>query len=128
MLMGVDSLRVRLMLLAALALLPLAGLVFFNAVTQRREAAASAEEDALRLARVCANNEQRAIDSADRLLALMADIPVVKKMDTAACRPLFSRVFGKESGYQNLGLFDTCLLYTSPSPRDRTRSRMPSSA
>ena len=25
-------------------------------------------------------------------------------------------------------LIDTCLLYTSPSPRDRTRSRMPSSA
>ena len=25
-------------------------------------------------------------------------------------------------------LFDACLLYTSPSPRDRTRSRMPSSA
>ena len=24
--------------------------------------------------------------------------------------------------------FETCLLYTSPSPRDRTRSRMPSSA
>ena len=24
--------------------------------------------------------------------------------------------------------FHTCLLYTSPSPRDRTRSRMPSSA
>ena len=26
------------------------------------------------------------------------------------------------------GLGKTCLLYTSPSPRDRTRSRMPSSA
>ena len=26
------------------------------------------------------------------------------------------------------GLFEYCLLYTSPSPRDRTRSRMPSSA
>ena len=25
-------------------------------------------------------------------------------------------------------LYDVCLLYTSPSPRDRTRSRMPSSA
>ena len=25
-------------------------------------------------------------------------------------------------------VFDSCLLYTSPSPRDRTRSRMPSSA
>ena len=31
---------------------------------------------------------------------------------------VFSPVFG----------FITCLLYTSPSPRDRTRSRMPSSA
>ena len=26
------------------------------------------------------------------------------------------------------GDYDVCLLYTSPSPRDRTRSRMPSSA
>ena len=26
------------------------------------------------------------------------------------------------------GLLGPCLLYTSPSPRDRTRSRMPSSA
>ena len=26
------------------------------------------------------------------------------------------------------GTLNTCLLYTSPSPRDRTRSRMPSSA
>ena len=34
---------------------------------------------------------------------------------TQACKAL------KEEGY-------TCLLYTSPSPRDRTRSRMPSSA
>ena len=25
-------------------------------------------------------------------------------------------------------VYETCLLYTSPSPRDRTRSRMPSSA
>ena len=34
-------------------------------------------------------------------------------------------------GLGETGLLDkghTCLLYTSPSPRDRTRSRMPSSA
>ena len=29
---------------------------------------------------------------------------------------------------QNVEKYYTCLLYTSPSPRDRTRSRMPSSA
>ena len=32
-----------------------------------------------------------------------------------------------EAGIKN-DLYGTCLLYTSPSPRDRTRSRMPSSA
>ena len=36
-----------------------------------------------------------------------------------------STEFGQETLYTRNG---TCLLYTSPSPRDRTRSRMPSSA
>ena len=36
---------------------------------------------------------------------------------------------GQEEVPQNfLGAQNFCLLYTSPSPRDRTRSRMPSSA
>ena len=36
----------------------------------------------------------------------------------------------KEMGmvFQGSALFDSCLLYTSPSPRDRQKSRMPSSA
>ena len=33
-----------------------------------------------------------------------------------------------EAGKAGFGLAYVCLLYTSPSPRDRTRSRMPSSA
>ena len=32
------------------------------------------------------------------------------------------------SGIEFLAVIGVCLLYTSPSPRDRTRSRMPSSA
>ena len=37
-------------------------------------------------------------------------------------------VFGKIDDNNLVELFFDCLLYTSPSPRDRTRSRMPSSA
>ena len=38
-------------------------------------------------------------------------------------------VFAVDVGIeQKVGIGRTCLLYTSPSPRDRTRSRMPSSA
>ena len=48
--------------------------------------------------------------------------------------PSFARLaviaVGLEFGLPDLTLAQdrTCLLYTSPSPRDRTRSRMPSSA
>ena len=36
--------------------------------------------------------------------------------------------FGKGNFYIEIQLIDSCLLYTSPSPRDRQKSRMPSSA
>ena len=38
----------------------------------------------------------------------------------------FPSLEAAEAAYH--GQFNDCLLYTSPSPRDRTRSRMPSSA
>ena len=60
--------------------------------------------DDLKRGRLRAVREQNLIDDPLRLLRglrLLAEIPLV---------------------------LDTCLLYTSPSPRDRTRSRMPSSA
>ena len=34
----------------------------------------------------------------------------------------------KEMGIETVAVFSDCLLYTSPSPRDATLSRMPSSA
>ena len=37
-------------------------------------------------------------------------------------------VVSKPAARIGMGLVERCLLYTSPSPRDRTRSRMPSSA
>ena len=39
-----------------------------------------------------------------------------------------SELCGVNHGFMPICLYVVCLLYTSPSPRDRTRSRMPSSA
>jgi glucose-1-phosphate thymidylyltransferase len=41
---------------------------------------------------------------------------------------LQNSIINGDSHVSNMILHDSCLLYTSPSPRDRTRSRMPSSA
>ena len=44
--------------------------------------------------------------------------------DTSLTSLATQKAFAVNSGYDT----SSCLLYTSPSPRDRTRSRMPSSA
>jgi len=51
--------------LPALALLPLAGLVYHNAVTKRQEAAALATSDVLGLVLTCENDEELNVESAE---------------------------------------------------------------
>jgi PAS domain S-box-containing protein len=107
------------MLLAALALLPLAGLVSYNAVTRRGEAAERAKEDALRLVHACANDEERMVDSADQLLAVVAEIPCVKTLDGRTSAALFARMVATEHGYDNLGLISpTGVVLASAKPLD----------
>ena len=55
------------------------------------------------------------------LATLTADEELVMLLN---CEPLPLYAILDRRGY----CYRTCLLYTSPSPRDRTRSRMPSSA
>ena len=54
---------------------------------------------------------------------LPASIAVLFRGPTGVGKSAITNAIAKE-----LGLPLICLLYTSPSPRDRTRSRMPSSA
>ena len=59
--------------------------------------------------------------------AIYATAAVILGFDPAARQPL--PVLGISAGeFLCFMIFWACLLYTSPSPRDRTRSRMPSSA
>ena len=53
------------------------------------------------------------------------DYPKIKEMFTALLEFGWNPVFEKEN---IIALNKGCLLYTSPSPRDRQKSRMPSSA
>ena len=70
----------------------------------------------------------QAINASKQVPILSLDIPSGLHADTGS--PLGATVNATVTlSYigLNIGLY-TCLLYTSPSPRDRTRSRMPSSA
>ena len=67
-----------------------------------------------------------------KLLAASALIALTACGETSTSwdRELGSEVDKGQFGNATMNntLIQTCLLYTSPSPRDRTRSRMPSSA
>ena len=55
--------------------------------------------------------------------------PVGVTIDTTKPGPVINKnIYGQFAEHLGTGIYEGCLLYTSPSPRDRTRSRMPSSA
>ena len=78
---------------------------------------------------------QADVDYADRQMAIDEKISIFKargecdRFGTYFSLPDEDEITGHSVVYNDsTGVNDDCLLYTSPSPRDRTRSRMPSSA
>ena len=66
----------------------------------------------------------------DSIVSNNVVLNLYKHINAPEARLYLSRQLFEEAQHVQfyLTLLDTCLLYTSPSPRDRTRSRMPSSA
>ena len=68
------------------------------------------------------------LQGAEKAKAKAKAKPVKKTVVPGAKAPAFSVLNAKGKVVKLKTLTDNCLLYTSPSPRDRQKSRMPSSA
>jgi signal transduction histidine kinase len=97
------SLRARLLLLIALAVLPALGLIFYVNLEQRRLAATQAQDEALRLARLAAAEQAQLVQGAHQLLAALALLPVVRDRDPSGCSALFATLLKHYPAYANLG-------------------------
>ena len=73
--------------------------------------------------RICFDFSERLSEGEGMLIGSSANALVLIHGETSPSEFVPSRPFRV-----NAGAVHACLLYTSPSPRDRTRSRMPSSA
>ena len=87
------------------------------------------------------NAAYEAIAKAQKAVSQYGDLSVPLHLRNAATKMMKQMDYGKDYQYSHLGegnfieqeylpdaIKNTCLLYTSPSPRDRQKSRMPSSA
>ena len=81
-------------------------------------------------ASIYSNGSQECERAASLMKSVHIDEVVVYERGKHFTEGQFRDEFGDEVEYPmiSIGMFRGCLLYTSPSPRDRTRSRMPSSA
>jgi PAS domain S-box-containing protein len=98
------NLRQRLLIILLIAVVPVIGLIFYQAKLARDVGIAEAQEKAWQIAENVAAREARFIDSARQLLTLLADTPEVMSSETAACGKLLRRFTGHNDIYVDLGV------------------------
>jgi len=98
-----NSLRSRLMLLVALAMMPLAIMTVLAGVRERQHTVQASEEHLRRLTAMAAANEAQSIQGARQILVDLASVPDLMG-DTARCTALLSDVLDRNEGYVNFGL------------------------
>jgi signal transduction histidine kinase len=96
------SLRARLLLLFALAVIPALGWIFHVHIEQRRLAATEAQDNALRLAQLAATQQAQLIQGTHQLLSVLAQLPAVREGDSAACTTLFTDLLKRNPICANL--------------------------
>jgi signal transduction histidine kinase len=100
------GLRGRLLILVALAMLPILGLTIYTVVETRQHAAQEVKRNALHLARLAAGNQKLHFGAARSLLEAIGQYPEVRAGDCAASKEIFSRLLKQYPFYSNIALLD----------------------
>jgi signal transduction histidine kinase/ActR/RegA family two-component response regulator len=98
-----SSLRSRLMLLVALAILPLALMTIMGGIREREQAIEASEDNLRRLTNLAAANEAQSVERARQILVDLASVPDLLS-DTPRCNGLLADVLDRNEGYVNFGL------------------------
>ena len=100
-----TGLRTRLMLLVLFAIIPAFGLMGYTTISQRQQAAVDAERDAVKLARLAAQEQSQLIAATHQLLLILSQLPAVKQPTTAtACSRILDELRNPYPYYTNFGV------------------------
>ncbi len=98
-----SGLRLRFLLLVLVAVIPGFGIIIFAAQAQRRSLEDEAQESARALARLVAEQQQRALDSARGLIVGLARLPGILRRDPVACETAVAPLLRRLPNYANVG-------------------------
>jgi PAS domain S-box-containing protein len=101
------TLRSRLLQLVFLALVPVLGMILYDAREHRRLATQHVYDDALRMTQLVASDQNTIIESAHQFLTVLSHLPEVKGGNWGACNTLFNQLLEQYPVYANLGVIDT---------------------
>jgi diguanylate cyclase (GGDEF)-like protein len=99
-----STLRSRLLLLVALALLPAAAAIVDAGIEQRRLATADAQENAKRLVRLAAKDHAQFINEGRQLLSTLVQVPQVRDAKAGICKDFLSRLVAQDERLANIGV------------------------
>ena len=98
------SLRSRLLLLVLFAVIPAFLLTIFTNWNERRLAATEVREEALRLARLAAADQEQLVEGVRQLLLTLARLPEVHDGTASHCQALLADLLRQHRRYTNLGV------------------------
>ena len=99
-----STLRSRLLLLVALALLPAAAAIVDAGFEQRRLATTDAQENAKRLVRLAAKDHAQLINEGRQLLGTLVQVPQVLDANAGVCKDFLSRLVTQDERLANIGV------------------------
>ena len=87
-----SSLRARLLLLVAIAVIPIVGSTIYSALEQRHLAGDEVQETTVRLARIASSQQGQLILGTRQLLTGLGQLREVRERNAAECSALFSKL------------------------------------
>lgn len=97
------SLRVRLLLLVALALFPALVLIIYTAWEQRKLGIKTAQDDSIRMVRIMSKLQDELLESTRQLLIALSQMRNVHSNNAAACNAVFTNLMIQHPVYANIG-------------------------
>ena len=99
-----TSLRSRLLVLVFVAVLPAFALMLYTHLEHRRAAVAVAQEEAFRIARIAASEQNDVFQGARRVAFTLAHLPAVRTPNDQACRQLLAELLSRSPEYASISI------------------------